>query len=127
MNELQCEMRSISCILAESRVQYHDYNESNLYQLLLGGHSSIISSVNTHFHLENSVCKDGRIEKAGEKHVQVCYNNIIPFFTSIICISYNHNPEIHLWNKKYLITDYFENQKSILSNIQDTSQDIDVL
>ncbi|HEY7571950.1 MAG TPA: hypothetical protein VH796_11340 [Nitrososphaeraceae archaeon] len=123
MNESQRELRSISCILAESRVPYHDCNESNLYQLLPGGHSSsIISDVNSNFH--NNVSNYDRSEKAGEKHVQVCYNIVIPIFIPIV---YNYYPEIHLWTKEYLITNYLENQKSLLSNLHDRSQDIKVL
>jgi len=125
MNELQREMQSISCILAESRVQYHDYSESNLYQLLSGSyHSSIISGVNTNFRPANNISNYGRSEKASEKHVQVCYNNIIPILIFTVCNYYKRSPEIHLWTKEYIITDYFENQKSLLSNIHDTSQDI---
>jgi hypothetical protein len=130
MNELKREMRSISCILAESRNQYHDYNESNLYQLIPGGHcASIISCVNMHFHLANNVSTGGRLKKAGEMQVQRCYinNNIILILIPITSNHYKYNQRINPWIQECLTTDYFENQTSLLSNVQDTIQDIDVL
>jgi len=130
MNELQLEMRSISCILEESVVPYHDYNETNLYQLLSGGHrSSIISGVNVNFHSANNIINYDRSERAVEMQIKRCYinNNIIQILIPTVCNYYKHNPEISLWTKEYIITDYFENQKSLLSNLQDRSQSINVL
>jgi len=115
------------CSLPESVVQHPDCNESNLYHIFTGGYrSSTISDVNANFHPVNNISNYGRSEEAGEKHVQICYDNIIPILIPTVCNHYKHNPEIHLWTK-YPKIDYFENQNNTFSNIQDTSQDIDEL
>src|SRR5215467_3337535 len=127
MNELQLEMQSISCILAESWVPYHYYNESNLFQLLSKDHrSSIISDVNANFHSANNISNYDRSKKAGKKHIRICYNNIIPILIFTFRNYYKHNPEVHLLTKEYLITGYVEYQKG-LSNICDITQDIEVI